>query len=93
MLFCANFAYLGSGSGNNVMPCSVLQYSLVSNGTGGTNATPSTWNGLSTSTAPLITGGTYGAARPFGLKLRAKPGWSYTGGTYFLDVIVTATQL
>jgi hypothetical protein len=89
----ANFAYLGSGSGNNVMPCSVLQYSLVSNGTGGTNATPSTWNSLSTSTAPVITGGTYGAARPFGLKLRALPGWSYTGGTYFLDVIVTATQL
>ncbi|NBX11220.1 MAG: hypothetical protein EBR19_03260 [Chitinophagaceae bacterium] len=87
------FAYMGTGTGNNVMPCSVLEYNLSSNGTGGTNATPSLWNDLSTTSAPVITGGTFGAARPFALKLRAKPGWNYTGGAYTLGVIVTATQL
>jgi hypothetical protein len=88
-----NFAYLGSGTGNNVMPCSVLEYNLASNGTGGTNATPAMWNDLSTTAAPVINGGTYGAARPFTLKLRARPGFNYTGGVYILDVIVTATQI
>lgn len=89
----ANFVYMGTGTGNNVMPCSVLEYNLSSNGTGGTNATPLMWNDLSTSSSPLITGGTYGAAKPFSLKMRAKPGWNYTGGAYTLGVIVTATQL
>ena len=87
------FSYMGTGTGNNVMPCTVLEYSLSSNGTGGTNATPMMWNDLSTSSAPVITGGTFGGARPFSLKLRAKPGWNYTGGAYTLGVIVTATQL
>jgi hypothetical protein len=76
-----------------VMPCSVLQYNLASNGTGGTNATPATWNPISTSSAPLINGGTFGAAKPFSVKMRALPGWSYTGGDYRLGVILTATQL
>lgn len=89
----SQFIYTGSGTGNNVMPCSVLQYSLASNGTGGTNATPSTWNPLSTSSAPLINGGTLGAAKPFSVKMRAAPGWSYTSGNYGLGVILTATQL
>jgi len=89
----ANFSYVGSGTGNNVMPCSVLQYNLASNGTGGVNATPSLWNSLSTTAAPLITGGTFGPARPFSVKMRAIPGWSYTGGDYLLSVILTATQL
>lgn len=89
----SQFIYTGSGTGNNVMPCSVLQYNLASNGTGGTNATPATWNPISTSSAPLITGGVYGAAKPFSVRMRALPGWSYTGGDYRLGVILTATQL
>lgn len=87
------FSYVGTGTGNSVMPCSVLEYNLSSNGTGGTNSTPSLWNVLSVTSAPVITGGTSGAARPFALRLRAKPGWSYTAGAYTLGVIVTATQL
>ena len=89
----ANFAYVGPGTGNNVMPCGVLEYNLATNGTGGVNATPSIWNSLSTTAAPLITGGTSGPAKPFSLKMRAMPGWSYTGGDYLLSVILTATQL
>ena len=89
----ANFSYVGSGTGNNVMPCSVLQYNLATNGTGGVNATPSMWNSLSTTATPLITGGTFGPAKPFSVKMRAIPGWSYTGGDYLLSVILTATQL
>jgi len=42
------------------------------------------WNSLSTTAAPLITGGTFGPARPFSVKMRAIPGWSYTGGDYLL---------
>ncbi|MBM3923013.1 MAG: hypothetical protein FJ340_07405 [Sphingomonadales bacterium] len=30
----ANFAYVGPGTGNNVMPCGVLQYNLATNGKG-----------------------------------------------------------
>lgn len=89
----SNFVYVGSGTGNNVMPCGVLQYNLFTNGTGGTNATPATWNSLSTSAAPVITGGTFGAAKPFSLRMRAIPGWNYTGGDYLLSVVLTATQL
>lgn len=88
----SNFSYIGPGTGNNVMPCGVLSYNLFSNATGGANSTPSTWNALSTADAPLITGGTYGPARPFSIKLKATPGWNYTGGTYMIDVILTATQ-
>lgn len=89
----ANFLYFGTGSGNNIMPCGVLSYNLASNGTGGTNATPSTWNALTTSDAPLINGGTFGSYRPFSLKLKAKPGFDYVEGLYTIDVVLTATQL
>lgn len=88
-----NFAYMGTGTGNNVMPCNVLEYNLASNGTGGTNVTPLLWNDLTIANAPVINGGTFGAGRPFSLKLRAKPGFNYTGGIYMLNVIVTATQI
>jgi hypothetical protein len=88
-----NFVYVGSGTGNNVMPCGVLSYNLFSNSTGGTNATASTWNALKTTSDPLITGGTYGAAKAFSVKLKANPGWNYTGGLYSIGVVLTATQL
>ena len=88
-----NFIYVGSGTGNNVMPCGVLSYNLFSNSTGGTNATPSTWNSLKSTSDPLISGGTYGAAKAFTVKLKANPGWNYTGGMYSIGVVLTATQL
>ncbi|WP_341836125.1 hypothetical protein WJU16_25230 [Chitinophaga pollutisoli] len=88
-----NFSYTGPGMSNNVMPCGALKYNLFSNGTGGTNATPSAWNPLTVAAAPLITNGTYGKDKPFSLKFKADPGWDYTGGAYALGVILTATQL
>ncbi|MBV8251298.1 MAG: hypothetical protein JO154_01725 [Chitinophaga sp.] len=89
----ANFSYLGTGTDDNVMPCSVLKYHLLSNNTGGTNATPSFWNALTVAPAPVINGGEEGRNKRFSLQFKADPGWNYTGGLYGLDVIVTATQL
>ncbi len=89
----ATFAYLGTGTGNNVMPCSVLKYHLQSNLTGGTNGTPFFWNALTVAPAPLINNGHAGGNKQFSVRFRAEPGWSYTGGLYGLDVILTATQL
>ncbi|MFY0255730.1 hypothetical protein ACDQ55_17450 [Chitinophaga sp. 30R24] len=88
-----NFLYIGFGTGNTVMPCSVLQYNLFTNGTGGTNATPAPWNTLTVAAAPLINNGVYGPHKPFSLRFRADPGWSYSAGLYGIDVVLTATQL
>ncbi|MFB6457816.1 hypothetical protein ACE38W_21275 [Chitinophaga sp. Hz27] len=88
-----NFSYLGPATSGNVMPCGTLKYNLAFNGTGGTDATPFFWNALTTAPAPLINNGTSGAFRPFGLKFRSEPGWSYAGGLYRINVLVTATQL
>ncbi|HVI46114.1 MAG TPA: hypothetical protein VM802_14660 [Chitinophaga sp.] len=88
-----NFSYTGSGTGNNVMPCTVLSYNLASNNTGGTDGTSSPWTPLTIAPAPLINNGTYGAAKTFAVKLKAEPGWNFTGGSYAVGVILTATQL
>ena len=86
----SNFIYVGTGTGNNIMPCGVLGFNVSSNGTGGTPTAG--WNDLTTTDAPVIIGGEYGYEKPFALKFRAIPGWNYTGGTYMMDVILTATQ-
>lgn len=88
-----NFLYVGSGTGNTVMPSTVLKYNLNSNGTGGTNATPMTWNPLTVAAAPLINNGVHGVNKPFSVKFKADPGWDFAAGTYGLGVILTATQL
>ncbi|MBC9912617.1 hypothetical protein [Chitinophaga varians] len=88
-----NFLYVGSGTGNTVMPCSILKYNLSSNGTGGTNATPMAWNPLTVAAAPLINNGVHGVDKPFSVKFKADPGWDFAAGTYGLGVILTATQL
>lgn len=92
----ANFTYSGSinNTGDNVMPCSVLSWQLVGNNTGGTGAATG-WHALSTSTAAVITNGEEGGddTQNFGMQLMANPGFNYIGGTYTLDVVVTATQL
>lgn len=88
-----NFLYIGPGGGNTTMPCSILKYNLASNGTGGTNATPFTWNPLTVATAPLINNGVHGLFKPFSLKFKADPGWDFAAGSYNLGVILTATQL
>ncbi|QJB33717.1 hypothetical protein HF324_21215 [Chitinophaga oryzae] len=88
-----NFLYVGSGVGNTIMPSTVLKYNLHSNGTGGTNATPMTWNPLTVAAAPLINSGTHGCNKPFSLKFKADPGWDFAAGSYGIGVILTATQL
>ncbi|WP_147243459.1 hypothetical protein [Chitinophaga flava] len=88
-----NFLYVGPGGGNTTMPCGTLSYNLASNGTGGTNATPMTWNPLTVAAAPLINNGVHGLNKPFGLKFKADPGWDFAAGSYNLGVILTATQL
>ncbi|WP_291910542.1 hypothetical protein [Chitinophaga sp. CB10] len=89
----ATFSYFNPLSPTNPnMPCSILKYRCSANSTGGTNNAPS-FTALSTSNAPLISGGTAGANKQFSVRFKADPGWSYGGGLYGLDVVLTATQL
>lgn len=87
----ANFTYSGSATDDNVMPCSILSWSSNAGNTGGT--APSGWHVLTTSNATVLTEGEEGDdSHGFTMQLLANPGFDYTGGTYQLNVVVTATQ-
>ncbi|HEX6915114.1 MAG TPA: hypothetical protein VF145_07720 [Chitinophagaceae bacterium] len=84
------FFYFGTGTGNNLMPAGVLDYKVASNFTGGLSN--GLWHQLGVLDQTIISGGEYGFMKPFSIKLRATPGWNYTGGVYTMDVVLTATQ-
>ena len=93
----ANFTYTGSTTPAPVMPVSgVLGVKVSANGTGGTIASPfsaTTYSGLTSTNANLITNGVNGGNQTFSVMYQATPGFAYPAGTYAADVVYTATQL
>ena len=89
----------GAEAASANMPVSVLSWKLAHNGTGGaaaTNATdwnPFGWQDNKPVVAQVINGGKRGYEKEFALDMKANPGFDYNGGTYDVNVLVTATQL
>jgi hypothetical protein len=84
----------GAQSMSSMPVTGVLDVMLMNNQTGGVIA-PAYNNfggGLSTSPATVLTGGNSGTNKTFKIKYKATPGFAYSGGTYVVDVIYTATQ-
>ena len=90
----ANFTYTGSTTPAPSMPVSgVLALKVSANGTGGTIAGGfSSYTGLTSTAANLISNGTYGGNQTFSVMYNATPGFAYPAGTYTVDVVYTATQ-
>lgn len=84
--------FTGSNGGNNLMPRTVLLYSVLGNTTGGTAPGGFTTVGA---TNTIIAGGLSGpdSQRAFDLYLVANPGFGFPAGTYSMNIMVTATQL
>ncbi len=92
-----NFTYTGTTSPAPIMPVSgVLALKVSANATGGTIATPfsaTAYNGLSSTSANLISNANNGGNQTFSVMYNAIPGFAYPAGTYTVDVVYTATQL
>jgi hypothetical protein len=77
----------------STMPAAVLDVKVASNQTGGTIAgTYSNYTDLSTTANNVITNGAAGGNQTFSVQYKATPGFSYSAGTYSVDVVYTATQ-
>jgi hypothetical protein len=77
----------------STMPASVLEVKIASNQTGGAIAgTYNAYTDLSTIANNMITNGTAGGSQTFSVQYKATPGFSYSAGTYAVDVVYTATQ-
>jgi hypothetical protein len=71
----------------------VLDVKVTGNQTGGTIAPAFSGYGNVTTTAQnIITNGLAGGDQTFEVKYKATPGFAYSAGTYFTDVVYTATQ-
>lgn len=93
----SHFSVTNNGSSStSTMPVSgVLAVKVTTNNTGGSIVSPfSGYTSLTSSPQTLINNGTAGYYNKyFSVKYKATPGFSYSAGTYAVDIIYTATHL
>lgn len=91
----SKFTYTGPSANPNMSVSSVLKIKVTANNTGGSIGTGFTsYKSMSTSGtgSKIISNGTPGGNNTFSIKYQAKPGFTYPGGTYTVDIVYTATQ-